>query len=63
MFGVTGSMLIAILGSTFLGHMPCNCVAYCGFSVGSIGFVGLKLYILLENFPQCENPTVCAAVQ
>lgn len=36
--GVFGSMSMAILGSTFRGHIPCNWVAYCRFRVGSTGF-------------------------
>lgn len=56
--GVVGSMLMAILGSTFLGHICCNWAAYCLFNVGSTG-----VWILLENLSQWENPRVCAPVK
>ena len=53
-------MSMAILESTFVGHICLSCMAYCRFSVGSILVWGVKLYMRLENLLQWENPIVCA---
>ena len=57
MLGVLGSMLMAILGSTFRGHACISCLAYVGFSDWS---TPAGEYRRFANLLQCENPTVCA---